>query len=546
MIPAHIANGLIKNSDGIVHNHRRDYDTQDIIKLMLWGDKRVKEDTTEFAKLISPTKAGMKNLFYFLVENIRYKKDPPKAQWVKSPAKLWSDKAGDCKSFTLFITSVLQNIGVPYIMRFVSYSRINKTPKHVYPVAIIKGKEVPIDPVYFLQEGGQFGTEKIFYHKKDHKMKPGLSFISGTIGTAEETEQLLDVIVDIEKNIPDSILKDDVTQMTEGQLQRRLMGERLEIVAKQQLNPVAANKFKFAAQLVRTGDINRISAIGDTKTQNTVLEFIRKTQNLQAPAFDAPVLRIKLPNSAAINGFLNKVGDFFKRIGKGAVDGVKKAGQAVGNAFKKAWQKLSNWIFKGALQKSGPFFLFAFIRSLTGNKEVDRRREKQRGVLRFFEKLGMKKSNIEAAVKNGVIENMGATPDKIVNDAVQNNIAAPGISSVAAAVFTAVGWVIKIVKKLIDLFKKDKSEDLEIGENDTSDLTTLQKIGQLAQGVDTAVKQIKSKVDPNENYGNTGVYHSPIYDNEISQNGNRVPAGSSGGGGGLAIAAGLAALLFFV
>ncbi|MEM6377824.1 MAG: hypothetical protein AAF705_06410 [Bacteroidota bacterium] len=537
------ADRLLAEPDGRVHKYQKKYDTDDIVSLMIWSDQQVKQYTEEFSKLFTADRKGMRKLFEFLATNIRYQRDKKKTQVLKSPALLWEEKEGDCKSFTLFVTSVAQNIGLPYFMRFTSYRKEDKTPKHVYPVVIINGKEVPVDVVYYLQEGGSFGTEKKYAHKTDYKMREGLAFLSGTVSGTQDTEQLLETIVEIEQSIPDSILEDDVTKMDEGTLQRRLMAERLEVVASQQTDYGVQQRMSFAAQVVRAGDMARIGAV-EPELQSTVLKFIRETKHLTGRAITGPKLRIILPDDDALNGLFKKVGNFFKRIGKETVKGAKKVGEAIGDAFKKAWAKLANWIFKGALQKAGPFFLFTFLRRTFGSREIDRRKGKQKKVLSFFRKLGMKESNVQTAIKNGVIEHMGATPDKILNDAARGNVADPQISGVAAAIISAVGWIIKIIEKLANLFKKDKGE-VQVGNNDTSDLRFIDGIAEVTRTASEAFRDVHGKVDPNQTYGNTGVYTSPEYQRNLT-NQAAMPLSRGGGMGIAATAAILIGILLFI
>jgi hypothetical protein len=480
MISQRLADQTIKPADGGYHHKKQFYNTDDIIELVLWADRnpQTAKDTVEFARHIQPTKAGMKELFDFLRFNIRYKRDPKKSQWVRSPARFWSDRQGDCKSYTVFIISVLQNLGLDYIIRFTSYKRKDKRVRHVYPIAILPGGEqVIIDPVWAL-EGGRFNTEKRFFHKIDYKVKEGLAYLSGT---NNEQENILDVILEIDRTIPDAYLQDDVTKMTEGELQRYLMAERLQTAAAQANNYNTAQNLQLSAGIIKTADEARVGALeGEVKKQ--VFEFLRQTEKLKAPAFRTPKLKFKSSDEIAgkFGDFLRKIGKGIKKIGKGAKDVVK----AVGKFFKEAWAKLMNWIFKKGLVEAGPFFLFSFIKKPMKG-EVGKRKAKQAKVINFLEKVGMKRSNIDAAITNGVVAKLGATPQKILNEKAGVAIAGPGI---VAAVIKAVGWVIQVIEKIVKLFKKDASEAPAVSEEDTSDIELIEEMKEEKPG----------KISPNQ------------------------------------------------
>ena len=140
-------------------------DTDDIVKVELETIKESSSQTKHFAKQFSQDRAGMKAIFDYVKNGIKYKEDPSGIQWVKTPARLYHDKVGDCKSFTIFIASILYNLGLDYKIRFASYDR-DKIVSHVYPIAIMPdGTEIIIDAVW-----GTFDSEKNYTFKKDYTM----------------------------------------------------------------------------------------------------------------------------------------------------------------------------------------------------------------------------------------------------------------------------------------------------------------------------------------------------------------------------------------
>lgn len=131
-----------------------DGDTNDIIKAILYADERSAPFTEKFSRQfrgMSPLQVG-RALWYFLKENVRYKEDVRGTQNVKSPAQLITDMEGDCKSYSIFIASVLKNLGIPHFFRFATYlDRFGNIPprvSHVYVVIPDGSKEIIVDAVY--------------------------------------------------------------------------------------------------------------------------------------------------------------------------------------------------------------------------------------------------------------------------------------------------------------------------------------------------------------------------------------------------------------
>ena len=141
--------------------------TQDIVQLILWADDRVKDDTKNFAKDLQGycLEETANNIHHALTKNVKFVEDPDGVQMLKSPAQLWNDKKGDCKSFALFTASALQNLGIDYTYRFVSET--TAPVHHVYVVVTdADGTEYIIDPTV-----KEFNKELPYNHRIDHVMQ---------------------------------------------------------------------------------------------------------------------------------------------------------------------------------------------------------------------------------------------------------------------------------------------------------------------------------------------------------------------------------------
>lgn len=141
----------------------RNGNTEDIINSVLRMDKKTGDEFCKFSQQFSDGEEGLRLLWNY-TRNINYQADKKK-QIIKAPAALYKMGVGDCKSKTLFINAVLRCLNIPYIIRFANYKKSQKKIKHVYTVALIDGKEFPIDSVYHL-----FGVEKPYNIKIDFPM----------------------------------------------------------------------------------------------------------------------------------------------------------------------------------------------------------------------------------------------------------------------------------------------------------------------------------------------------------------------------------------
>jgi hypothetical protein len=256
--------------------------TVDIQKVVLSVSKDgIHTDTKEFSKDFKPTYNSLWGLWRWVKTNIEYIEDPDGVQWIKDPARLYADRAGDCKSFTLFIVSVLQNLQIPYTIRFTSYIKGSKRVTHVYPVAHLNGKDIILDAVWYA-----FDSEKKYTYKQDFKenkdmIGTAIYRLSGTQNARIiRTDNVLVTSKEFEQaaaNIPDSYLNNDITEMTQAQF-AAFMG------------------FSVKNSLMNTGG---------------------------QMAFQMPVLA---NTGAAVNSILSKIGDAIKNAWKKVVNWVFKTG----------------------------------------------------------------------------------------------------------------------------------------------------------------------------------------------------------------------------
>jgi hypothetical protein len=109
-----------------------------------------------------------KKIFDYLKNNINYKADGAN-QAVRLPSGLMRTLQGDCKSYSVFTSAILSNLGIPHKLVYASYDPKDPTPTHIY---VMTNSGCIIDAVY-----GKFNAEKKPTYKKYKNMN--ISYIAG-------------------------------------------------------------------------------------------------------------------------------------------------------------------------------------------------------------------------------------------------------------------------------------------------------------------------------------------------------------------------------
>lgn len=494
----------IKPHNPRVRLYKESYRTDDIIGLVNTVLKTDVDDTEAFSRQFEPTRAGLRRLFKWVDHNFTYVEDPDGSQWVQTPSYLFASKRGDCKSYTVFISSVLQNMGLDHIIRYTNND--GTQIHHVYPVAILRGQEIPLDVVYKKLEGGAFGTEKPYINKKDFPMK-GL-YKLGNTGSTQLPMRIADQEVDRLRasvaHIPDSVVSSqggDLTEMTEGEYRRWYTARRYRSLAVKTQNPQIRQEYEAAARILESGNIRGIGAATVSPIQRQAAEIWLKSQQLTRPAFEPWEVQFTVPEQ--VSGFFRKVGDFFKRIG---------------NAIKDAWKKFVNWLFKGQAQKSSPYFIYLYLdESRVKSPEIRRRIQEQKKTFRYIKEKGkLDSAKLNEAILNGIADQTGASAEQIIVYNTQRpelfkpqaagigavfqpqdpntpqgwtpqevpNGSEKGNSQTAEFIVKALKFLWELIKAIIEIFKrKDKENDYgsPSGQN-SSDIELLEQEQYTAAG----------------------------------------------------------------
>jgi hypothetical protein len=149
--------------EGIDSVYKSKADNKDIRDLLERLVPKAKAQMVEFSQQFKgrTEQETCKKIFDYLKNNFTYVADGEE-QIIKLPSALLAKKVGDCKSYSLFTSAILENLGIPYHFVYASYTT-NPIPGHVY---VTTDKGCIIDAVY-----GIFNQEK----KPNYKYKKNMN-----------------------------------------------------------------------------------------------------------------------------------------------------------------------------------------------------------------------------------------------------------------------------------------------------------------------------------------------------------------------------------
>lgn len=166
-----------------------DGDVYDTLQLM----KKIVDETLSQTKAISRYLKGStieetcRNVWNFLYQHVQYKKDNPIREQLRTPARTWKDRTSgvDCDCYSIFISSVLTNLGVAHCFRMAAYK---DDYQHVYVVVPKNGNTLSSKATYFIIDPvvNSFNHEEPYSKKHDNKMAK-VTMLNG-LGTCVPTK----------------------------------------------------------------------------------------------------------------------------------------------------------------------------------------------------------------------------------------------------------------------------------------------------------------------------------------------------------------------
>jgi hypothetical protein len=166
--------------EGIDAVYKSKADNKDIRDLLVKLVPKAKAQMGTFAQKFKGRnpQETCKRIFDYIKSNFTYVADGGE-QIIKLPSALLRKKVGDCKSYSLFTASILENLKIPYKFVYTSYSA-NPIPQHVY---VVTENGCIIDVVY-----GIFNQEKKPTYKYTQDMN--VRYMSGISGDCNCDSQM--------------------------------------------------------------------------------------------------------------------------------------------------------------------------------------------------------------------------------------------------------------------------------------------------------------------------------------------------------------------
>lgn len=178
-------NHLFPRANENVHTIKRNASLDDTMRQIPKVVRSTLEQTKQLAAVLKRPSARetCRNIWEFVYRHIQYKKDEPGYEQIRSPARAWHDRREgvDCDCYTVFISTVLCNLGIPHLLRITKYRQAHY--QHIYPVALHNSQEIIMDCVT-----DSFDYEVPFSAKKDYPMD--LQFLDGLPGFYKDQNEL--------------------------------------------------------------------------------------------------------------------------------------------------------------------------------------------------------------------------------------------------------------------------------------------------------------------------------------------------------------------
>lgn len=382
--------GLIKKPQPADDRYFGDVNTRGIIEVVLYADPKSADYTRAFARTLKAAKLfdTCKNIYDFVKTQIPYVLDKQGYQLIKSPGRLWAEKSGDCKSFSVFIASCLKNLGIRYGYRFASYDPNDPTPTHVYVYVPVEGnRDIILDAVW----SGPFNTQKQFDHKQDFLMAK-TSYLGASGG-----------------HIPGVLkINTPIDQLTDGELDLLLARQRLEI-KKMNAGIAGIGNYDEALKTIdhcirNVGNPAVIIDIGEALEEGYSLEEAISGLGASAKKQEKKAAKAQKKKETGKTG----AGRFLQKVGKG----LEKAGKAV---LKVATAPL-RLVAKGAMElylpKAAPFFLYLFAPNPDTLPDMMKRKRKKAEKFKNFvvKGIGMKETHFMQIISNNLEKRYGKPP----------------------------------------------------------------------------------------------------------------------------------------
>lgn len=141
-------------------------------------------DTEKIAPVLqgATLEATCRNIFDFVYNHIQYTLDKPGVEQLRRPLRAWADRVAgvDCDCYSIFISSILTNLGIDHYLRMTKYKA---DWQHIYIVVPKEPGKAPNNGNYYTIDCvvDRFDYEVPFTDKHDKKMS-ALQYLDGVSG----------------------------------------------------------------------------------------------------------------------------------------------------------------------------------------------------------------------------------------------------------------------------------------------------------------------------------------------------------------------------
>lgn len=371
----------------------------DIIKTLLKVDKTPEAIEQTEAVKVDKTKSGLKQLYNYVKSEIRYKLDPRGKQYIKTPSRTYWDGFADCKSLTLFITSVLDNNNIPYIIRFTGYNTDARNQlSHVYPIALIGGQKIILDTVHHT-----FNEEVQYRNKQDYikeKFMPEIAVLSGI--NKQNTPTQGRVIV--------------TPTDTEGELQLKLLIRQAELL--KGINPQAADQYNTIIEDFNNALHIGVHGLGNIKTNTAQAKRIIKAAKRKTAAaiggINQAATRQTCENQIPFEAWRKQNLTVWQRAALGREKELQAWRAAAVDPCVNSSMK--SQIINDYMEQSGAGLLYTVIQnSKLTNRALIKKGFESQYLSVLHNVTGVSIANLKQYVTNGTIANAKQTPQGVIN-----------------------------------------------------------------------------------------------------------------------------------
>lgn len=448
-------------------------DTNDIIAVISKNHKAAVNELKEFAAQIPGTTEFDKcrNLWYFLFTNVRYQLDPYGEQLIKKPNALWGTKFGDCKSFALFICGCLENMGINYNYKYVSFSPSIKNVTHVYVEAYPEGKKIFMDVPLRL-----FNQEKTPFYHAIIKSKKDMTQIR-SIGATGPYKKIID------------LGPNDIGSISDGEFDLWIAKDRLEterniVSEKRGINGIGAveryndmidvvndaiasigkvddieKEYEYIAYQAHKGRYNNaatVCGIGAANRYDYRLGAMEQRADERRAWREAGLV---VPQEVVVG----KLGKWLKKTAKKTIKkGVKLAKKGIKTGLKVAkfaakvitfpMRLAAKGILEVTLPKAAPFFLYLFLtdaQSAAAPAKIKSKRRRAKDIANFIvDFIGMKRSHFMHILRNGIMKHYKKSPERVIQEQMKTKISGVGDIGIAPIIIQGVITIISLIMKL--------------------------------------------------------------------------------------------------